>query len=326
MKYKELKPIKETTEDYEAVERKIIELFRREIYLPLIRQFSQKVKLSNSIEDLFNALQTGRITFNRGVFSGRFNSVLSRTLKELGATWNRRDSTWRIQKAALPRDVQYALSATESAFKEKLQRIDKELTEVVPSELAEKLSLEHNFDRALWRVDRDFKASVKGIAIAPELTDEDRARIAAEWQNNMRLWIKDFTEREIVELRKNMQKSILAGNRFESAIRTIKDSYGVTQRKAKFLARQETALLMTKQKEIRYQSAGVNEYKWRSVAGSPKHPVRPRHKALNDASLKGKIFRFDDPPVTTAPGEPERRNNPGADFNCRCSAIPVVRF
>jgi SPP1 gp7 family putative phage head morphogenesis protein len=74
-------------------------------------------------------------------------------------------------------------------------------------------------------------------------------------------------------------------------------------------------------KKEKYTSAGVNKYKWRCVAGSPLHPVRPSHKALN-----GKIFSFDDPPITTMPGEPVRRNNPREDYGCRCHAVPIVEF
>jgi SPP1 gp7 family putative phage head morphogenesis protein len=95
----------------------------------------------------------------------------------------------------------------------------------------------------------------------------------------------------------------------------------VSANKAKFLARQETSLMTTKLKETRYREAGVNEYKWKTVAGSKLHPVRPSHKIL-----EGRIFRWDDPPITTPPGEAVRRNNPGQDYNCRCFAQPIVRF
>jgi SPP1 gp7 family putative phage head morphogenesis protein len=99
----------------------------------------------------------------------------------------------------------------------------------------------------------------------------------------------------------------------------IRESFGVTEKKAKFLARQETGLLMAKFKESRYTESGIHQYKWRCSAGSAKHPVRPSHKVLD-----GRVFRWDTPPITTAPDEPQRRNNPGEDFNCRCVAIPIV--
>ena len=62
----------------------------------------------------------------------------------------------------------------------------------------------------------------------------------------------------------------------KNEIGAIQKSYGVTANKAKFLARQETKLLTTTLKEVRYVDAGVTKYKWKSVTGTAAHPVRPR--------------------------------------------------
>lgn len=321
----EIPPIRITTSEFDDIEAKIKALFKKEIYLPLMREFDLNGKaLKNAKADLMEAIRSGRITFNRGKFSGKLNATLSQELRALGATWDRTQKCYSIHAAELPLGVRAVISASSSYFADKIAAIDQKLAAILPKELAEKLQISKIFDRTIWKVDSEFQKSVKRITVTPKLSDSARERIADEWQNNMQLWVKDFTEKEIQSLRAQMQKSVLAGNRYGSAVRAIQESYGVTERKAKFLARQETSLLVTKLKEIRYQDAGINEYKWRCVAGTPKHLVRPRHRALNDASLGGKIFRFDDPPVTSEPGEPERRNNPGADFNCRCTSVPVV--
>lgn len=323
----ELKPIRESTEEYDSIESKIKALFKKEIYFPLLRELSLENKtIKNSSDDLIKAIQSGRITFSQGKFSGKLNSSLSRELHAIGARWNKISKCYSIRVNALPMEIRSAISSSEYKFVDKMRRLDEKLSSIIPSQLADKLKIEHIFDRTIWKVDKQFQSSVKNLTIAPELTDESAARIASEWQNNMKVWIKDFTELQIGKLRKDIQKSVFEGNRYGSLVKSIQDSYKVTANKAKFLARQETALLMTKFKEVRYQEAGVNEYKWKSVHGTPAHPVRPRHKALNDASQSGKIFKFDDPPITSEPGEPERRNNPGADYNCRCTSIPVIRF
>ena len=80
---------------------------------------------------------------------------------------------------------------------------------------------------------------------------------------------------------------------------------------------------MTKYKQVRYQSAGVNQYKWKCVVGSPNHPVRPMHAELGKRSDKGELFTWDNPPIVDSKGD---RKNPGQDFGCRCVAIPVVTF
>lgn len=317
-----LKPIKESAEDWDKLEQTLVEWFRKEIYVPVFKSLgASPVRLTNSRTDLYDALRSGRVSFGQGAFSGRFNASVSRELEEMGARWDRRRAAWLIRKSALPLDVIQVIEASTSQFKRKLAAIDKELAQILPEEIAGKLSVEQIFDASLWKVDREFRETVKSITVSPTLTDEARKRIASEWQTNMRLWVKDFTEAEIIKLRTNLKTAAFAGNRYESAVKTIQKSFGVSQNKAKFLARQETSLLMTKFKETRYSEAGVMEYRWGCVAGSKFHPVRPWHKAL-----EGKVFRWDDPPITTKPGEPVRRNNPGQDYNCRCFAKPIVRF
>lgn len=333
-----LPAIKETTADYEDVEKKIKKLFRDEIYNPILRELNLGPKtLQNSAAfSLAEAIKYGRLQYSGGRFTGKFSAATSKELKELGAKWDRKTSSFVIPERDLPATIRMAISASNVRFEEKLQKIDKKLSQILPEEFADKLKVSDNFDSSLWKVDRDFHKSLKNITVAPTLTADQRKRIADEWQNNMKLWITDFTKKEIGELRKNMQETVFKGNRYESAVKTIQASYGVTENKAKFLARQETSLLMTKFKQTRYEAAGVMEYKWGAVAGSVNHPTRPWHKALAENSNQGKttsdgkcvngIFRWSDPPNTAGPGEAPRYNNPGQDYNCRCFAKPVVRF
>jgi SPP1 gp7 family putative phage head morphogenesis protein len=317
---KTLAPIRETTEDYDEAERRLKLLFKREIYFPILKELQEPQNiLRNDSEVLAEALRSGRVTYWHGRFTGKFNAAISKKLKRLGAEW--RKGAWYLPKSSLPMDVRTQISASEFYFQKKLEKIDQRLAQILPENVADKVKVADCFDRAIWKTDRSFRKSVEGLAIAPKLSPEARKKIADEWQNNMKLWIKDFTEKEIVRLRKDLQTRAFQGDRREGAVKTIQDSYGVSANKAKFLARQETSLLMTKFKETRYLDAGVKEYIWGCVAGTARHPVRPSHKIL-----EGKIFRWDAPPVTTAPGEPQRRNNPGQDYNCRCFAKPIVRF
>lgn len=317
----ELRSIKETTEDYERLEETVRQLWRKNLYVPLMKTLGfPTTKLTNSKKDLADALRTGRITYYRGQFSGRFNASISKELKSYGATWDKRTGTFRLPQSSLPSELRAVIAASDRQFRAKIADIDKKLSQILPDEIAEKLHATSIFDTSLWKVQKEFEDTVFNLTVAPKLSDLQRQKIAAEWNDNMKLWIRDWTAEEIRKLRGEMQKTIFTGNRYESAVKTIQKSYGSSQAKAKFLARQETGLLMAKFKETRYTDAGIMEYRWGCVAGSPKHPVRPWHKAL-----EGKIFRWDNPPVTTKPGEAVRRNNPGEDYNCRCFARPIVR-
>lgn len=329
-KVKVLRPIKDDPYLFEKIEKRIKAVFRERLYFPLLRELQiKKEKVVNSKKGLVEAMKEGRVTYSQGSFRGSFNSSISKELRSIGAIWDSKTSSFKIPLSKIPNDILFAISSSEVFFKEKITKIVRRLAHILPAEISDHVKTADIFDQTLWKADKDFKETLKGITVAPELTDDQRAKIAGEWQNNMNLWIKDFTEKEIVDLRTKIQDSILSGNRYESLVQTIKSSYGVTSRKAKFLARQETNLLLAKFKESRYTDAGVNEYIWGCVH-MPKDKSPSQHTPGNvrysHGVLEGKIFRWNNPPVTTAPGEPERRNNPGQDYNCRCFARPVVRF
>jgi SPP1 gp7 family putative phage head morphogenesis protein len=330
MKGLELKPIRESSEDYEALEREIKTLFRQEIYYPLLRELqAPKSTIQNSKDEFLEAIRSGRITFHIKAFFGKFSAVISKELKKLGAIWDKLQKAWKIPLAALPIEVKAAISSSKNRLKQTLSKIDAKLAKIVPDEIAKKLLVKHIFERSIKKIDQSFRDSVREIIVPPQLTDHARARIASEWENNMQLWIKDFTEGEITKLRQNLQMNAFHGYRRETMIPTIEamiqvtqDSYDVSANKAKFLARQETSLLMSKFKQVRYADSGVHEYRWGCVAGTKNHPVRPWHKAL-----EGKVFRWDNPPIISEPGRPVRHGNPGEDYGpCRCFARPIVRF
>ena len=322
-----LPPIKESTEDYDAIEKKIRDHFKKEIYLPIIRELGARKTIINSLGDLLDAIRFGKIRFYRGSFRGQFSAATSRELKNIGAQWDRSSATWKLPSNEHPIEIKLAIQASRSNFEQKIAKIDKKLAAV--GEL--KVDLTNLFDTALWKTDRKFKQNVKNISVAPQLTKEQRKTIAAEWQKNMDLFIKGFTEQEIIKLRKSLQETIFSGDRYESAIQTIMKSYDVSANKAKFLARQETGLLMSKFKEVRYKDIGINVYQWNCVAGTAKHPVRPDHKACN-----GKFFTWDGNYEVDKTGKKkvggqikpgaDHDCNPGEDYNCRCYSRPVIKF
>lgn len=313
-----LSPIKETTEDFEEIEKIISESFKKNLYQPILDIFGENPSLKNNLDYFISAIESGRITFYRGQFRGRFNSTVSRELKKIGAKWDRTQGSWKVHFSSLPLEVQEAIERSELRFQKKLDTMDRLLQKILPEKIADQVKIADLFDSTLFKTEKKIEATLKKISIEPTFSPEQRKRVAREYQDNMRLYIKDWTQKEIVKLRKEVQKHAIAGNRYEDMIKTIQKSYGVSHNKAKFLARQETSLLMAKFKETRYAQAGVNEYIWGCVAGSPNHPVRPMHK-----KLEGKRFKWDDPPVVDEQGN---RKHPGEDYNCRCFARPVVRF
>ncbi len=317
-----LKPIKESTKDYEKIERIILKAFVDVLFSPILRELAlPKKTLQNSQEELYKAISAGKITFHRGEFSGEFNAKITSELRAMGAKWDRARGVFRLNISEVPYAMRQAINDSGNAFAKKLATVDKRLAQVDPQEIANQVKVSEIFDRTLWSVGQDITKTLQKITVPPQISAETRKKIADEYQNNLEKDIKKWTDKQVIQLRKHVQKVILSGNRYETLVSGIQDVYGVTERKARFLARQETGLLMAKFKESRYTQAGVHEYIWGCVAGSKNHPVRPAHKAL-----QGTRHRWDHPPVTTAPGEADRRNNPGEDYNCRCFARPIVSF
>lgn len=319
MKELELKPIEIVHSDYEQIELIIQKLFRDHIYLPLVKELGEGPKsLQNANDDLARSLAKGKIRYYRGAFSGKFNSTLTRELKRLGAKWDRRQGVFKIPLGSLPTELRVAITLSEDRFARVVEKINKMIGNILPEKISEQFKIEKRFDTMIMKLDDKIQSGMKGLAVSPKLSDRARDKIATDYTTNLRKYISDFTVKEIVSLRERIEKNVLTGGRYEEMMKTIQHSYGVSQNKAKFLARQETNLMMAKFKESRYQDAGINEYIWRCVPGSKNHPVRPMHKALD-----GTRQRFDKPPITDEKGQ---RNNPGEDYNCRCYARPIVSF
>jgi SPP1 gp7 family putative phage head morphogenesis protein len=90
-----------------------------------------------------------------------------------------------------------------------------------------------------------------------------------------------------------------------------KDSLGRSQNvvyKAQFIARDQVAKLNSQISQSRQSELGIKRYVWRT---SGDERVRDSHK-----KKEGKIYRWSDPPEDTG--------HPGEDFQCRCTAEPVI--
>lgn len=319
MQTRTLRPVSETLADYERIEQLILKVFRTVLYNPLLKIIGNPNKIENAKHNtaLTAALDSGRVVYREGHFRGKFDARVSRELKGLGAKWVKSEGAFFLP--VIPTHISEAIGDSYDRFRKNMERLDKKLAEISPADIAGKINAADLFDSAIYKTDKELTESLKSVSIVPKLTKAECKRVSDEWQKNLELYIEDFSKTKILKLRKDIFASVMAGNRYEDVVSAIEDSYEVTRSKAKFLARQETGLLMAKLRQVRYQAAGINEYKWGTRQDER---VRKSHKAL-----EGKIFSWDTPPITTDPDDhPVRRCNPGQDYNCRCYAKPVVRF
>lgn len=94
--------------------------------------------------------------------------------------------------------------------------------------------------------------------------------------------------------------------------------FGITQRRAKLIARDQTSKITGDITRIRQTTAGIEYFRWQTANDQR---VRDDHKHLQDqVTPYGKgVYRWDDLPKEK--GVPVY---PGSPINCRCVAIPVT--
>lgn len=311
MKY--LPPLPLKPEYWAEIEKKIKIVFLNLFNIPVSELLSEEnVIIKNFNNPIIDAIRINRIYYVDGAFYGRFNSSISRELKKLGAVFNGTKKAWELD--VLPAEVSTALAQIDSKFANINHQIVNILDNVNVDELIKTAEITIEYNHAIDKMEFDFNKSLASISIIPELTPKTKQIIADQWGENLNLYIKNWADENILELREKVLANTFRGQRAENLVQMLRDNYHVSESKAKFLARQETSMLMSKYRETRYQDIGSQKYRW---SGSNDEREREDHKELNN-----KIFLWDGPPVVNR--QTGKRAHPGEDFNCRCVAIGII--
>ncbi len=270
---------------------------------------------------LKSAISTGRIWVQDGVISGKFSAAISRELRALGARFDAPTKTFRIAADALPLDLRDAAAATASRARATHDRLLDFLDAAEGNAAIASIgpAVDATFERIHADLIKQFSrttSSVEAVEVSADLTPAVVKTLAEEWRNNLDKYIRGFLAEEIPELRDLVQANATAGYRADRLVDVIAARHGVSNRKAAFLADQETSLFVSKFREARYREIGVRQYRWST---SHDDRVRKDHRLLD-----GTIHSWDSPPVTNrATGA---RNHPGEDFRCRCVPIAILNL
>lgn len=154
--------------------------------------------------------------------------------------------------------------------------------------------------------------SATKIDLAPILSPSDMSAIlkaSADWNAAL---IKDISS----EAQRRISNIVYAGlqqgtSRYEIA-KQIVDATGMSRKRARNIAVDQTNKLTANLNKARQQQAGIDKYKWRHSA---KLHARPVHLARN-----GKVFPW------TGPGSVPPDDQPSIPPFCGCTAVPVVTF
>ncbi len=336
---KTLPPLRLKPSYWRDTERQVIEILRDLLFRPLVRivrQADQDVKvkalldtshalaLSNAATDdaLLAAMRSGRVQYMSGVFSGDFSARISSALRRMGATFDARSRVFKIDQSLVPSWLKAEAAGYQIRAREVHDLLKRQLGETQKRIVHDINIRSVDAKKTTDAVEEGFKGTAKKLEVSPELNERSKETLAEEYSRNLKLDIQKFADQEIFGLREAVEANAREGYRFDKLIPTIKRRYGISVRKAKFLARNETSIFMSKYHEQRYGEAGITSYVWSTSHDARVRPAPGTHGTDNHRVLDGRTFDFSKPPtVDPATG---RKANPGQDYNCRCVAIPIL--
>lgn len=128
--------------------------------------------------------------------------------------------------------------------------------------------------------------------------------------------IKSIAEQHLTEVSGMVQRSVMAGRDLETLTKGLKERYGITQRRAAFIARDQNNKATSFITRTRQIDLGLTEAIWcHSSAG--KHP-RPKH-----VEAGRKRLRYDIRKGADVDGD-GKLIWPGEQINCRCTSQVII--
>jgi SPP1 gp7 family putative phage head morphogenesis protein len=154
---------------------------------------------------------------------------------------------------------------------------------------------------------RSLGIDLKAVVRQEDLDDYMRAATA----RNTSL-ITSLGDDVVKRVEQTVYSNSIAGNSATTLRKALQEQFGITDRRAKLIARDQTSKFNADLNKIRQQQAGVTSYSWMTAHDER---VRPLHR-----SLDGKTYKWGE--ATGA----EQGLPPGQPILCRCVARGIVEF
>jgi len=127
--------------------------------------------------------------------------------------------------------------------------------------------------------------------------------------------IKSIPSQYLNGVQQAVARSITTGNGMKDLVPYLKKHKGITQRRARMIALDQTRKAFSNLNGGRMQKLGIKKFEWLHTGGS--NEPRKLHQQMS-----GKIYSMDNPPIIDKnTGE---RGFPAQLINCRCRMIPVI--
>lgn len=148
-----------------------------------------------------------------------------------------------------------------------------------------------------------------GIDLSAYLGNSPRIaeKVNAMTTDNVQL-IKSIRSQYLDKVQNAVTQAVVNGTLNKDLVQQIKDIGKTTEKRAIFIARDQSSKLNAALTQARHEDVGITKYTW-STSGDER--VRESH-----AEKDGQVFEYANPPADTG--------RPAHDYNCRCVAIPYL--
>jgi SPP1 gp7 family putative phage head morphogenesis protein len=134
----------------------------------------------------------------------------------------------------------------------------------------------------------------------------------AAYSSQVASLVSDLSKEQVDKISISTMRGVQEGKTWREVAQDIAKGNGICERRAALIARDQISSLNGALTRKLQMDAGITHYIWRT---SLDERVRPSHKAN-----EGKMFSWDSPPANT------NNNHPGGDYQCRCTAEPVMSW
>ncbi len=212
----------------------------------------------------------------------------------------------------LPSDLRLDAPADE-AFQVALQQLEAQTEAVVgplaAATLAERIARDvSTFNRRQFGRQMELAIGIDPFVADPNLASQVDAFVA----QNVAL-IKSLRTEQLGRVESIVLGGLRTGARVETVRKQLRESFGISRRRAEFIATDQVNKLNGQLTRSRQQQVGITEYRWST---SRDERVRPTHRAL-----EGTIQKWSDPPVVDP--KTGRQEHPRGDYRCLPGSQPV---
>lgn len=313
-----IKDFKNNNKYFELIEAKLFGDLWQMIYKPMFKLLN--IKAENDSNVILESLKAGDIFYNGQGFQAvkKFSNKVSTELIKLGAKYDKYSKTYVISLDKLPETISSRIIRSLENAQTSLEQINQFLDylDLNIDNIVETMIFNDQVKTILDDAGNQVSENIKGLnIIEPELSEEQLNEIAESYTNNMQYYVKNWAEKRIPLMREEVKKAILSGFREDEVQKMLMKEYNIGKNKAKFLAHNETSIMLAEYKKVTYKEMGFNEFIWQTIRDGRE---RPLHYALNAT-----IWEFDNPPVIDE--RTGQKGLPGETYNCRCNLVPIRR-